>query len=475
MTEQTTDVVQDIDMPYGFVPYYWQIPSYNMLRDGYKRGIWVDHRRSGKDIRGFNLCVEEMWNNPGLYYYVFPSQKQGRKILWEGYTDPDDVGVGHKFVDKFLPKGILCGKPNNTDMKFSIYTKGNKTPSMFQIIGTDQNRYENMRGTNPRGVIFSEQARQHPGAWDVVRPILMKNGGWAIFQSTPNGKNHFKDLYDKAVLNKRWFTCLNTVNDTYNNHNKRMITREQIEEEIRMNMTEDFAQQEFYCSFMQGVEGTYVGRQMSDCELEGRIYDLPYDPSYLVDTYWDIGVADFDAVWFVQQVGKEIRFIDYEEVTGKTWNYWARVLQEKGYLYREHYAPFDIRNREKAGSGDDEIAKSRLQWAADVNINFAITPRASFENGILAIRGILNRASFDEKKTIVGRKHLEQWGRRWNRIEQRYTDFEADSVHTHAGAAGRYTALNIRQAEGYNVGQSSEEKRFKQRFGHNRSGSFMAD
>ena len=465
---------ETIAIPHNFMPYWWQIPSYNMLRDGFLRGIWVDHRRCGKDIRGFNLIVEEMWNNPGLYYYVFPSQKQGRKILWEGYTDPDDLGVGHKFIEKFLPKGILCGKPNNTDMKFSLYTKGNRTHSLFQIIGTDQNRYENMRGTNPRGVIFSEQARQHPGAWDVVRPILMKNKGWAIFQSTPNGKNHFKELYDKALKNPKWFTCRHTVDDTYDDHNRRLITKEQIAEEILMNMTEDFAQQEFYCSFMQGVEGTYVGRQMNDAELDGRILTLPYDPAYLVDTYWDIGVADFDSVWFVQQVGKEIRFIDYEEVTGKTWAYWARTLQEKGYLYGKHYAPFDIKNREKAGK--EEVAKSRLAWAGDVGIHFAITPRASFENGLQLIRGLLGLCSFDEKKTVVGRKHLEQWGRVWDKREQRYKDFEAQNPHTHAGASSRYAAINIRQKMGYDVNPGSEEKRFKEVFRHHgRSGGFMAD
>jgi len=244
---------EEIYIPYNFVPYYWQIPSYNMIYDGYRWGIWVDHRRCGKDARAFNLTLEEMWKNPGLYYNVFPSQKQGRKILWEGYTDPDETNAGQQFIEKFLPKGILCGKPNNTDMKFNIYTKGNRAHSMFQIIGTDLNRYEAMRGTNPRGVVFSEQARQHPGAWDVVRPILMKNKGWAIFQSTPNGNNHFKELYERAKKNPKWFTCLHTVNDTYDHNNKRLITKAQIAEEIRMGMTEDFAQQEFYCSFQQGV------------------------------------------------------------------------------------------------------------------------------------------------------------------------------------------------------------------------------
>lgn len=76
-----------------------------------------------------------MWNSQGLYYYVFPSQKQGRKILWEGYTDPDETGASQLFIVHYLPKGLIKGKPNATDMEFNIYTNGNRTPSMFQISG----------------------------------------------------------------------------------------------------------------------------------------------------------------------------------------------------------------------------------------------------------------------------------------------------------------------------------------------------
>ncbi len=438
-----------------------------MLRDGFKRGVEVDHRRSGKDARAFNTIIEAMWREPGLYYGVYPTLKQGRKILWEGYTD-----TGKTFFEEYLPQGLISGKPNSTDMKFQMYSKGNTGLSMFQIIGTDNNRYEAMRGTNPRGVYFSEHARQHPGAWDVVRPILMKNGGWAIFQSTPNGDNHFKDLYDNARKNVNWFHCLHTIDDTYDHEGRRLITHAQVEEEIRMGMPEDFAQQEFWCSFKQGIEGTYVGKLMQDAEDDGRIESLPYDPTYLVNTYWDLGLGDFMAVWFVQQVGQEVRLIDYEEQTGSTFTYWARKLQDKGYLYGKHYAPFDIRNREMVGN--EEAAKSRIAHAKDVGIIFSETPRASFENGVEVLRGLLGMCRFDEVKCATGIKHLKLWGKVWNKQEQRYTDFEKDDPHTHAGAAARYMAINIRQAQGFNVNKSREELRFKGTYRRDSGGSAMS-
>ena len=83
---------------------------------------------------------------------------------------------------------------------------------------------------------------------------------------------------------------------------------------------------------------------------------------------------------------------------------------------------------------------------------------------------------FDEKKTEIGRRHLEQWGKVWNKQQQMYTEYEAQNLHKHAGASARYAGLNIRAAQGYDVSKSSEEKRFKEVFRHHgRSGSFMAD
>jgi len=457
-----------ITIPHNFVPYYWQIPSYNMLKDGYKRGIWVDHRRSGKDTRTFNMCIEEMWAEPGLYFAVYPTLKQGRKVLWEGYTN-----TGQTFFDAYLPRGLLYREQNNTDMKFQMYTKGNRGLSMFQIIGTENNRYEAMRGTNPRVVFFIEFARQHPGAWDVVRPILMNNNGFAIFQSTPNGQNHLYDLWQNTIGNENWFNCLHTIDDTYDHEGRRLITHAQVQEEIESGMPEDFARQEFWCDFRQGVEGTYIGKLMQELEDNDRIEDLPYDPTYLVNTYWDLGIRkDSMAVWFIQQVGQEVRFIDFEEATGMTFTYWARVLQEKGYLYGKHYAPFDIKNREMIGK--EEAAKSRIAHAKDVGIIFTTAPVASFENGILTLRGLLGLCRFDENKCEKGIKHLKLWGKVWNSREQRYTERERDDEHTHAGSAARLAAICIRQAQGYNVTRGREEYQFKRIFRKHRDGSAMS-
>lgn len=54
-----------------------------------------------------------------------------------------------------------------------------------------------MRGDGLDGVVFDEGAFMKPEIWThVIRPALSDTGGWALFPSTPNGANWFKDLSD---------------------------------------------------------------------------------------------------------------------------------------------------------------------------------------------------------------------------------------------------------------------------------------
>lgn len=121
-------------------------------------------------------------------------------------------------------------------MKFTL-----ANGSFIQILGSEN--IDGLRGISPRGIVFSEYAFHNPTAWDVMRPILKENGGWAIFNSTPNGKNHFYDMYNMAQENDAWFCQRKTAKDTG------MVNDADIEEERKSGMTEEMIQQEYFCSF----------------------------------------------------------------------------------------------------------------------------------------------------------------------------------------------------------------------------------
>lgn len=444
-----------VKLPYNFQEYEWEIDTVN----AYKRGleIWMNqHRRSGKDLLCFcRFLLPPALKNPGTYHYIWPTLKEGRDGFWEGKDEE-----GRDILDYYVPPGAIL-KKDNQDMKLFLKSAGGT--SLIQVFGTNGEQWTALRGKPGNGAVFSEYAYQDPRGLAVVSPMIVKTKGFLVFNSTPNGQNHFQQGYDLAVKNTRkCFAVTKNVTQTYDHFGNRLITEEEIEEERKKGRSEDFINQDYYCSFNQGIEGTYIGRALQQLKSDGRITVVPYHPSLLVDTYWDLG-GDKMTVWFVQQLGKELRFIDYEEATGSTFGYWAKLFQEKKYLFGQHHAPFDVGVHEMVGK--EEKAETRLDWAAKVGINFVLVPDASFQNCVDAARGILPLCWFDEVKTKPGRVHLEQWGRVWNNIEQRYTDNEKRDLHTHAGAAFRYAAVSIREAQGYDVGKSSDEKSFKRYYG----------
>ena len=264
----------------------------------------------------------------GSYYYFFPEFNQGRRILWDG-MDRD----GFKFMDH-IPEELRANT-NNQEMKITL-----KNGSVFQIVGTDN--YHAVRGTNPIGCVFSEYALQNPLAWDVVRPILNENEGWAIFNFTPLGKNHGFQLYESARNNPKWFCQLLTVDDTKREDGSPVISKEAIQEERSTGMTEDLIQQEYYCSFDASIRGAYYSDMLKAAREEGRIAPIEFDKDLPVDTWWDLGRNDSNSIWFVQCYGRMIRFIDFDQRSGESMKFYVGLLKEKGYNYGTHIFPHDI-------------------------------------------------------------------------------------------------------------------------------------
>jgi hypothetical protein len=166
----------------------------------------------------------------GIYYYFFPSFSQARRVIWDGLTESGD-----SFINTAFPPEAVARRRND-EMKLELING-----SIIQLIGTDN--YDSIRGANPTGCVFSEYAMQDPRCWEsVISPIVRKNGGWAVFNSTPLGKNHFYDLWNMALKHpETWYTKKLTVEDTG------LITPEQIDQERSEGRSEEIIQQEYYC------------------------------------------------------------------------------------------------------------------------------------------------------------------------------------------------------------------------------------
>ncbi len=433
----------EIILPYHYLEYEWQRPLVKAFKDG-KEIYLVLHRRGGKDAWCWNrVLIPSALQKPGTYQLTFPTLKQARDTIWEGKDEK-----GRDILDYYVPRGAIV-KPDNADMKLTLRVRGGT--STIQLFGTNKGQYEALRGKPSNGLVRSEAAYQDPRGLDVMRPMLLKTGGFLVHNSTPNGNNDFKRGYYHAKNdylakgeNSDYFVMLKTIADTYDHEGKPLITEADIQKERDRGKTEDYIQQEYYCSFMQGIEGTYLGKQLQKVRDEGRISrHIRYDENTPVYTAWDLGVADFMSIIFFQLIGNEIHIIDFYENSGYSFLHYAKILKEKGYYYGGHYAPHDVMAREMGTSNKQERAMSRLEKAEEVGIEFEKIDLITFESGVENARSILPRCFFNEEKTRLLITHLEQWGRKWNDTVQQYSDFEDRNVHTHAGAAFRYMSTVV--------------------------------
>lgn len=221
-----------LTIPNGWTARPHQTNLFNTFGHGkqFQRGAAVWHRRAGKDSCALNLTARDMFKRVGTYWHLFPEQTQARRAIWNG-IDRD----GRRIIDQFLPPAVRR-RENGQEMLIETVNG-----SMWQMAGSDN--YDSLVGSNPVGVVFSEWSLANPEAWEYIRPILVENGGWALFIYTPRGRNHGYSTYLNALDDKDWFCERLTVDDTG------LVTKDQIEAERRAGMSDGKIRQEFYCSF----------------------------------------------------------------------------------------------------------------------------------------------------------------------------------------------------------------------------------
>lgn len=311
---------------------------------------------------------------------------------------------------------------NKSDLKIEFFNG-----STIQIIGSD--RYDSMRGTNPIGVVFSEYGFQHPLAWETIRPILVENGGWALFESTPNGKNHFYELLEQAKGNDKWKTSVLPVNIT------KSLDFDALMEE-KNSMDPILFAQEYLCSFDVGMVGSYYSEQIQWLENNGRIGSFPHDPGLPVETHWDLGISDATAIWFCQKLGSEIRVIDCYEATNKGFDEILTDITTKPYRYSKHFLPHDFQNKELM------LGESRQEYAQKRGFKCEITPRATIDEGIDISRRTFKNCFFNRETTKTGIRALQNYHREYDQVAKIFKNTPKHDWSSHLADSFRYMSIN---------------------------------
>lgn len=421
-------------LPYLFEPRDYQFGLYAALDSGRcNRALLRWSRRAGKDLTCFNYMIKKAVERVGTYFYFLPSYSQGRKIIWEG-ADKD----GLRFL-AHIPECLLKpqGGKNNNEMKIELING-----SIIRIIGTDN--IDSIVGTNPIGVVFSEFSLQDPQAWDLIRPILAENGGWAIFNGTPRGQNHMYKL-ETAVrgLDNWYFSELQSLWPDLPNYYP-VISQEDIRKEREAGMVESLIEQEFGVSYSAGVQGAYFAEHVQKARDSGRIGNFPASDHAWVDTFWDLGFRDDNPIWFRQMDGKAKIWIDYYEDKGHDIAYYVQVLKAKGYNYRTHYVPHDAeQGKYQAGMSHKQMLIAALR-SAGLSDDVVVVPKCNTkQQAIDATRSQFSYYYFNEKTTSDGLLKLALYHRKYDRARETFLDLPVHDWTSHAADAIMNDGLSI--------------------------------
>jgi hypothetical protein len=303
-------------------------------------------------------------------------------------------------------------------------------------------------GNHYHTVLIDKILPSHAEVYDFVIPdthSFFSNG--LISHNTPRGKNHLWDLYQIAKQSPLWFCYKQTVEDT------KHISLEAIEQErLEGIMSEDLIQQEYYVSFTMGIEGAYYLKYFDKLRLNNQIGNVAWEPSFPVNTSWDLGVRDSTAIIFYQVVGQAIHIIDCYENTKEGLEHYIKVLKEKPYQYGKHTAPHDIRVREFSSG------ITRLDKARHLGINFIIAPNIPVMDGIEQVRTILPRCWFDQTKCAQLIKSLENYRQEYDNKRKVYHNSPLHDRWSNFADSMRYLALTLPKTKDTTSAQELEQR-----------------
>jgi phage terminase large subunit len=424
-----------------FIPRKYQLPICNAIAtEGgkFKKILAVMPRRAGKDILMFNLMIRAALKQVGNYFYCLPTFSQARSVIWESITNQ-----GTRFLD-FIPPQLIKNI-NNVEMKITFING-----SQIKLIGSDSYN-TSIIGTNPRMIVFSEYALADENAYKLAAlPILRANDGVVCLISTPRGQNHMYELYQIAKNNPDWFSYFLTIEDT--NH----ISIHEIKKEIESGeISEDMAQQEYWCSWHLGQEGSYYAKHLDKMRLRGQIGIVPWEPYHKVHTAWDLGIKDPTVVLFFQCVGEIIRIIDYYQASDHGMDHFAKLIYSKPYTYGYHFPPHDIMARESArGLTKKEMYK-------ELGIKFTEPVMIDIEDGIELCRRSFSKIWIDEQNCKQLIKSLEGYREEYDTKRKIYKGRPLHDHCSHAADAFRYMCAALPKTKD-GLSPETLEKRYKE-------------
>ena len=203
-------------------------------------------RRTGKSyLAAISLILAALDDKPGKVFYVSPTQGQSRDVLWHTIFDIANDIIERSHINNL--EITLAG--GNT-----IYLKGADRP-------------DSLRGVSLKHLVLDEYAFMKPDVFEsILRPALADRKGTMIAIGTPEGRNHFYDMFTGANSWDDW------ENFHFTSFDNPLVDKTEIEHARQTLPAWAFAQ-EFMASFDARTGGIFDADSFIYHEEEKEIGD----------------------------------------------------------------------------------------------------------------------------------------------------------------------------------------------------------
>lgn len=400
-------MTKEVSIPYTPRPQFLPFHTRNQ-----RWAVLVCHRRAGKTVATINdILTKAIYSQKERprYGYIAPFYSQAKQIAWD-YLKFYAKEVAVKTSESALSVELFNGA------RITLY--GADNPDAF-------------RGLYFDGVAVDEYGNCRPNLWsEILRPALSDRKGWALFIGTPNGPNHFYDVWEQAGANETWYRFMLKASESG-------ILDPAEMEDMKREMPADEWESEMECSWFAAVKGSYYGTEMQ----RAKIGDFPPVPDVESHYVFDLGYTDTTAIWRWQEFPDHILVSFAMEWNARAIEFyinWLHAQREAGFRMGNVWLPHDAKAKSL------QTGRSIVEQFLTNGIRPKLVPNLSIQDGISAARMMFRHLVFDEAGTYEGLKALKSYKRDFNEEKKVFMDKPLHDWASNFADSFRYLSLVAR-------------------------------
>ena len=324
-------------------------------------------------------------------------------------------------------------------------------------------------------------------------------GNTGVIESTAEGRNMFKAMWDSAVLAKEsgqmtpkdfypvflsWLQDPDCNLDIYQTPDK--TAKDYFAKLKKQGLHTTVQQQNFWIAqyrelggdiyqeypatpeeaFLASRDGTYYSRMFNEHVVRGgNVIQGLYDPNLPVDFFFDLGVDDYTVMVGVQWYRGEYRLVYEYWNNGYGIEHYLSDAINLGWDIRSVVLPHDAAQRTTATKGQvakstEDIAREYLRDKKLRHVIVRVLPRLPVLDGIAAVRRIIPKMKIDTQCTYLT-DCFNNYSKEWDEKLQTWKKTPLHDEYSHGADAVRQVAMGVIESEEYNSSRMAVPERHR--------------